>query len=62
MTLEKSWSYLDKEESLACLITSPFNKKMGCFCKAIFLILFKNITQLIVEWGSYLASKGVLFI
>ena len=25
-------SSLDKEESLACQITSPFNKKIGCIC------------------------------
>ena len=25
------WSSLDKEESLACQITSPFNNKLGCF-------------------------------
>ena len=43
--------------SLACQITSPFNKKIGFFCKAIFLILFAKITQLIVEWGSHLASQ-----
>ena len=29
-------SSLDKGESLGCQITSPFNKKGGCFCKAIF--------------------------
>ena len=32
----KAWSTIDKEESLACQITSPFNKKIGCFWKAIF--------------------------
>ena len=31
-----TWSSLDKGDSLACQITSPFNKKLGCFCKAIF--------------------------
>ena len=35
-----AWSSLDKVEQLAWQITSPFNKKMGCFWKAIFLILF----------------------
>ena len=29
----KAWSSLVKEESLACQITSPFNNKLGCFCK-----------------------------
>ena len=48
---------LVKEESLACQITSPFNKKIGSFCEAIFLILFAKTTQPIVEWGSYLASQ-----
>ena len=48
-------------QSLACQITSPFNKKIGWFCKAIFLILFAKTTQLIVEWRSYLASQWLLF-
>ena len=43
----KPWSSLDKGESLACQITSTFYKNIGCF-KAIFLILFSKITQLIV--------------
>ena len=30
---------------------------MGCFCKAIFFILFAKTPQLIVERGSYLASQ-----
>ena len=31
-TLTKdAWSSLDKEESLACQITSQFNEKIGCF-------------------------------
>ena len=38
----QAWSSLDKRESLACQITSPFNKKIGCFGKAIFLILFSK--------------------
>ena len=53
------WSSLDKGESLACQITSPFNKKIGSFCKALFLISFAKTTQLIVEWGSYLASSSL---
>ena len=52
----KSWSSLDKGESLTCQITSPF-KKIGCFCKAIFLILSSKTTHLIVEWRSYLARS-----
>ena len=44
-----SWSSLDKGESLACQITSPFNKMIVWFCKAIFLILFSKTTQLIVS-------------
>ena len=27
----KRWTSLDKEESLACQIASPFNNKLGCF-------------------------------
>ena len=30
---------LDKKESLDFQITSPLNKKIGCFCEAIFVIL-----------------------
>ena len=30
---DRTWSSLVKEESLACQITSPFNNKLGCFCK-----------------------------
>ena len=41
--IPKAWSSLDKEESLACQITSPCNKnKYRLFCKAIFWILFKK--------------------
>ena len=29
--LVSAWSSIDKEESLACQITSPFNKKIGSF-------------------------------
>ena len=46
----RPWSSLDKGESLAC----PIEQKDMLFCKAIFLIL--KTTQLIVKWGSYLAS------
>ena len=56
------WSSLDKEESLACQITSPFNKKIGCFCKAIILILFKKQPSLLLNGGSYLASQWLLLI
>ena len=45
----KSWSSLDKEESLACQITSPFNKKMGAFCMATFLIYFKKQLSLLLN-------------
>ena len=48
--LQNAWSTLGKVESLACQITSPFNKR--CFWKAIFLILFSKTTQLNVEWGN----------
>ena len=34
--MKQTWSYLDIEESLDCQITSPFNKKIGFFCLAIF--------------------------
>ena len=33
---ERVWSSLDKEESLACQITSLFNKKIGGFVKQCF--------------------------
>ena len=52
------WSSLDKGESLACQITTPFNKRIDCFV----LILFAKTTQLIVELGSYLASQWLPFI
>ena len=57
--IAETWSSLvDKEESpLACQVTYIFNKKIGCFCKAIFLIQFSKTTQLILEWRSYLASQ-----
>ena len=57
LVIVSPWSSSVKGESLAYQITSPFNKKIGCFCKEIFLILFSKTTQLIVEWGSYLASQ-----
>ena len=53
-------SFFDKGESQACQITSSFHKKIGCFCKAIFLILFLKTTQLNVVWESYLASQWLL--
>jgi len=43
----RAWNSLDKGESQA---------KIGYFFKAIFF-LFAKTTQLIVEWGSYLASQ-----
>ena len=45
----KAWSSLDKGESLTCQITSPFNKKIGCFCKAIILILLSKTTRLLLN-------------
>ena len=39
------WSSLDKGESL----TSPFDKKIGCFESQSFKFYHKNTTQLIVE-------------
>ena len=42
-----SWSWwLIWEESLACQITSPFNKKIGRYSEAIFLFLFKKTSLL----------------
>ena len=55
------WSPSDKEESLACQITSPFNNKLGCFENKIKNGL-TNTTYLFVEWESYLASKWLPFI
>ena len=40
---------LDKGESLGCQIAFPFNKKKGCFYKAIFLILFLKTTSLLLN-------------
>ena len=48
-TTVKLWSLPDKRESLACQITSPVDKKLGCLCMAIFSILFMKTPQLIVE-------------
>ena len=45
-----------EESLLAFQITSPFNKKIGCF-ENQFLITFYKITKLIVKWGSYLESQ-----
>ena len=56
-----SWTSLDKGESLACQITSPFNKKLGSFCKSFFLFLFSKTTQLIVERGNYLVRQWLLY-
>ena len=50
------WSSLVKEESLACQITSPFNKKLGCFSNKLKRLPYKT-TYLFVEWGSYLANQ-----
>ena len=36
------FSSLDKEESLACKITSPLKKKIGCFERRSFKFYFKN--------------------
>ena len=47
--LAKPWSSLDKEESLACQIASPFYKKIGCFCTPIFLILFNKKPGLLLN-------------
>ena len=42
--------YLEhKKESLACQITSPFSKKIVCFCTEIFKILFNNNPSLLLN-------------
>ena len=38
----KSWSSLDIGESLACQMTSPFNKNIGCFERRSFKFYLKN--------------------
>ena len=38
--MKKAWSSIVKEE--ACQITSPFNKKLGCFKKKLKRLLYKN--------------------
>ena len=40
--MTRSWSSIDKEESLACQITSPFNNKLGCFKNKIKKIGFQK--------------------
>ena len=52
-----TWSSLDKEESLACQIASPFNKKLGCNLKIKLKRLPFKTTNIFVELGSYLASQ-----
>ena len=52
-----SWSSLDKEESMACQLTSPFNKKIGCFLKGHLLYFVLKTTQPIVKLWSYLTSQ-----
>ena len=48
-------SFSCKWKSLACQITSPFNKKIGCFERQFLKFdLILQTTQLIVQWGSYL--------
>ena len=44
-----SGSSSDKEESLACQITSPFNKYLGCFYIKLKRLLYKTM-YLFVEW------------
>ena len=48
-----SMEVFSERSPLACRITSPFNKEIGC------LNFFKT-TRSIVEWGSCLASHGLL--
>ena len=36
----------------------PFNKKIGCFCKAIFSILFAKTTLLIVDLVGNIVSDS----
>ena len=38
----KSWSSLDKGESLACQITFPFNQKIGCLKLDLFNFILKQ--------------------
>ena len=52
------WSSLDKGESQACQITSPFNKKIGCFCKAKQPSLLLN-GEVIWHAGGSLITKEV---
>ena len=40
--LIQPWSSLDEGESLACQITIPFNKNIGCFVRQSFNFIFKN--------------------
>ena len=56
-----AWNSLVKEESLGCQITSPFNKKFGCFVRNSFFILFYETTQfpLYRKTSMYMVLAGV---
>ena len=49
-------SSLDKEESLACQITSSSKIKLGCFLNKIKKVVVQN-NLFFAGWGSYLASQ-----
>ena len=53
---EKAWSSLDKEESLACQITSPFNNKMGYFLisRDLLAALFSIFFDVLICFNSLL--------
>ena len=38
----EAWTSLDKEESLACQITSPINNKLGGFKIKLKILPYKN--------------------
>lgn len=50
------WSFLFKEESMACHITSQFNNKLGRFSNKIKKGCLTKPTLLVVELGSYVSS------
>ena len=57
--LHRPWSFLDKKESLACQITSPFNKKLACFLKIKLKILpYKTNEEVICKASAPLYLKS----
>ena len=56
LSIARAWSSSDKEETLACHITSPFNNKLSCFQNKIKKIALENNLFL---WMGKLSGKAV---